>query len=123
MSKEATVTLVLSYANPAANISANTRTSGSFSVDVAAAAYEQNVQNVGTSKAALTLGSVSTPGYCLMHNADPTNFISVYPNSTDAECLRLKPGEWSLFRFGPSTTPNVKADTAACNLEVYLLSN
>jgi hypothetical protein len=123
MAKEATVTVTLSYANPAANIISNTRTSGAVSVDVAAAGYEQNVQAVTTAKAALGLGGVSTIGYCLLHNADSVNFISVYPNAADAVCLRLKAGEWALLRFDQTATPNVKADTATCNLEIFLLSN
>lgn len=123
MSKEATITVTLSYANPTANILSNTRTSGAVSVDVAAAGYEQNVQAVTTSKAALGLGGVAVVGYCLLHNADSTNFIQVYPNGTDAACLRLKAGEWALVRFDQGSTPNVKADTATCNLEYFLLSN
>lgn len=124
MANEATVTVSLSYANPAANIISNTRTSGAVSVNVAAAPYEQNVQSVGfASRAVLGLGGVSTVGYCLLHNADATNYIQVFPNATDAACLRLKAGEWALLRFDQGATPNVQANTAACNLEYFLLSN
>jgi hypothetical protein len=79
------------------------------------------VQSIATTKTALLLGSVGTIGYVLVHNCDAINFVQLFPNSTDAAFIKLKFGEWALFRFDPSATPNAKADTAAVSLEFFLL--
>lgn len=96
--------------------------SGLVSVTVAGSNYHRTVQAVGTSIEALSLGDVATPGYCMLHNLDATNFVLVYPNNTDAAVIKLKAGEWALFRFAASA-PYIKADTGACNVEVFLIPN
>jgi hypothetical protein len=90
------------------------------SINVAGTNYVRNVQIVGTTKEALLLGDVATPGMCLMHNTDTTNFVDVYPDNTGGAVIRLKPTEYALFRFA-ATGPFVKADTASVNLEYLLL--
>jgi hypothetical protein len=71
-------------------------------------------------KEALVLGDVATPGYVLMHNLDATNFITVLPDNTGAAVVKLKPGEYALFRLA-AAAPFVQADTAGCNLEYFLI--
>jgi len=98
--------------------------SGQVSVTVAGSNYHRTVQAVGTSKEALSLGDVATPGYVILHNLDDTNFVLLYPNATHDPLVQLKAGEWSgPLRFAPGATPNVKADTGACNLEIFLVPN
>jgi hypothetical protein len=83
--------------------------------------YQGKVQSVGTSREALDLGDVATPGFCIMHNLDDTNFILVYPDGSGGAMVKILPGEWSgPFRFA-AAAPNVKADTAPCDLEFFLL--
>jgi hypothetical protein len=119
MAAEATVTVTLSFSK--GNIPTQTFASGPVSVNVSGNSYLRNVQNVGTSKEALLAGDVGTLGLVAFHNCDPANFVQVFPNATDAACLKIKPLEWQLFRFDPAATPNLKADTAAVNLEFLLL--
>ena len=94
--------------------------SGSVSRDVAGTACMRNVQNVGTGAEALLLGDVGTPGLCIIHNLDPTNYVEVLPSVTDPACLKVLPGDWLLVRFG-AAAPALKANTAACLVEVFLL--
>lgn len=119
MAGEAQITVALQFAK--GTISTVVLASGAVSRDVAGTKYVRNVQSVGTSIEALLLGDVTaTGGLCILHNADPTNYIEVFPNATDAACLKLLPGDWQLVRFG-SAAPNVKANTAACDLEYFLV--
>lgn len=120
MADELKVQVVLSFAK--GTIPRQKFDSGLVSVTVSGSNYHRTVQAVGTSIEALSLGDVATPGYCIMHNLDATNFVQVYPDATDDPVIKLKAGEWALFRFA-SAAPYVKADTGACNLEVFLLPN
>lgn len=93
---------------------------GQLSVTVSGDNYVRNVQSVGTTVEALLLGDVATPGYVLMHNCDTTNYIDVRANNTDVPVVKLKAGEYALFRLA-ATAPFVKADTGACKLEYFLI--
>ncbi len=112
--------LVISLQFTKGNIPPQTFASGSVSFDVAGSNYIRNVQNIGTSKEAMLLGDVGTPGYVLLHNLDATNFVEVFPNATDAGLVKLLKGEWALFRLD-AAAPYLKADTAACNVEIFAL--
>lgn len=119
MANEITVTASLQFAK--GNITALTRSYNGVSVTVTGTAYVQNVQTVGTSEEALLIGDV-TPGYVLMKNLDSTNFVSVRHATGGSNCVKLKPGEVSLFRFA-SAAPFVIADTAPVQLEYYLIAD
>lgn len=118
MANEAQIVAQLTFAK--GSIGTQQLISSAVNRDVAGTAYLRNVQSVGTTTEALLLGDVGTPGYCLFHNLDPTNFITVAPNNTDAPTVKLAPGDWALFRFA-AAAPFVKADTASCQLEYFLL--
>ena len=120
MANEATVVVTLAFEK--GNISRVSKTSGSVSRTVTGSAYVANVQSVGTAIEALVLGDVGTPGLCLLHNLDGTNYVELFANSTASACLKLLAGDWQLVRFG-TTTPNVKANTATCQLEYFLLDS
>ncbi len=97
---------------------------GSFSLTVAGTRYIKNVQNVGITIEALSLGeSMTTPGYMFAVNRGPTNFVSIYAVITDSvPFAKLKVGECCLVRLG-CTAPAVKADTAAINLEYFIVED
>jgi hypothetical protein len=118
MAGEATVTLALQFTK--GQIPTQTLASGAISRDISGANYVRNVQSVGITIEPLLLGDVATPGLCLFHNPDPTNFVTVYPDGTNPGLIKIKPGDWLLLRFS-SATPNVKADTAPVALEYLLL--
>lgn len=117
---EASISCSLQFAK--GNIAAIVLASGAVPRDVAGALYCRNVQAVGTTREALVLGDAGSGGYVLMHNADATNFIDVFPDTagTDPVLMTLKAKDWALFRL-KATAPFVKADTATCNLEYFLL--
>jgi hypothetical protein len=78
-------------------------------------------QAVGFAAAeALGKGDITTCGYLFIHNLDATNFVQVgYDDSGFKPLVKLLKGEWSLFRLAQNT-PQVQADTGACNIEYWL---
>jgi hypothetical protein len=118
---EATIVASLQFAK--GNIGTVVMASGSVARDVAGSVYTRNVQDVGfAAREAMLLGDAGTGGYCLMHNADATNFVDVFPDAagTDPVLMRLKAKDWALFRLQASA-PYLKADTAAVKVEYFLL--
>lgn len=85
--------------------------------------YAKFKQSVGTSEEALGLGEVTSLGYCLVINRDETNFVQLRTGTGGTYFAKLLPGEVALFRFGSGVTaPFVIADTAAYQIEVFLIS-
>lgn len=81
-----------------------------------------NVQNIGTSSEALTIGDVTTIGYLFLKNLDATNYVEFdlnNPVSTTAFC-KLLPGEGALIPTR-QTTIYGKANTAAVNVHVVAI--
>jgi hypothetical protein len=120
---KANLSLSLTFIPPSASgIVGTGRNTGQQSIVCNGNPYFENLQSVPTSKTALSLGGVTTLGYCLLHNADNSNYISVFgDNAGGAELVRLLPGDYQLLRFPPSGTPFVQSNTAACNLEIFLI--
>lgn len=120
MAQEAVAQVALQFTK--GTIPSQQLASGSVLLDVAGSNYMRNVQSVGTAIEALLLGDVATPGLCLLHNLDATNYVDISADNTNPALVRLKPGDWALLRFA-SATPYAKANTAAINLEYFLLPN
>lgn len=97
--------------------------SSSFSADQSSAKLVRNVQDIGTTREALALGNVVTPGWCVFQNLDDTNFIEVgVEGFIDGvgtvgfiSFLKLKPGEKCMCRIS-TAAPFAKADTASVEL-------
>ena len=70
----------------------------------------------------LEMGAITTPGYGLFHNLDAANFIEIGHDVAAAfeADVKLLAGEWCLFRLAQAT-PQVKANTADCQLEYFLV--
>lgn len=83
--------------------------------------------NIGTSEEDIAFSDITTPGWVLMWNLDPTNFVKWGPKNGAAmvELGRLLPdGEPACFRLAPSgVTLRMVADTAACNVYICVLKN
>jgi hypothetical protein len=94
----------------------------------AAAGKSCTVQTVGhAAHETLDIGDLAaTLGYAMLRNLDATNFVDVGVQDGSSNfhpLIRLAPGsEPQLFRFSPAATPYAKADTAACKIEVDILS-
>jgi hypothetical protein len=119
MANEISVTTRLTVEN--GNFKAD-RNPGRILVDQATLAAIANVQTIGTSYEAITLGDVSTEGYCYLRNLDSTNFVDVGTDGGAAlvPFLRLKAGECAVFRISTNAIYAL-ADTAACKLDVLIL--
>ncbi len=90
-------------------------------VTLTGANYVKRTQEVGTSAEAIAQGEIGTPGYMLVRNLDDTNFVEIgYDDSGFKPTVKLLAGEYALFRH-TQATPQAKADTAAVDIEYYLL--
>ena len=79
-----------------------------------------NVQIIGTSSEAITLGDVSTIGLVFLKNLDSTNFVTISVLATAVATTgftKLLAGGWCCFP-AYSTQITAIADTAPVNLQV-----
>lgn len=118
MANELSVALSLRYSKN--GISLNRYVTDS--VTVAGNSYLSGVQIIGFSAhEALSLGDVATAGYVLLRNTDGTNYVQVGIDSsgTFVPSIKLLAGEAAMFRAG--AVLYAKADTAAVNLESWVI--
>jgi len=100
-----------------------TRATGSQNITVSGDHIAAGTQNVGTSAEALEKGGITTTGMLYIHNLDGTNFVEVgYDDTGFKPTVKVKAGEYAAFRLTQST-PQVKADTAAVNIEYILVED
>ncbi len=84
--------------------------------------YIRNVQAVGTTYEAVTIGDVSSAGYAYFKNLDSTNYVEIGREVSSAfyELVRIDAG----MTAGPfklaTTSIFGRANTAAVNLEVTI---
>jgi hypothetical protein len=76
-------------------------------------------QTIGTSAEALDIGDITTPGYVAIKNLDATNYVTIRMGSTGADVVKLKAGEFAMFRLA-STNPFALANTSSCQV-LYVL--
>lgn len=81
--------------------------------------------SIGTSEEAVAFTDVSSLGWCYIKNLDTTNFVNFGPESAGAmvKVGRLKAGEACVLRLEPGITLRMKADTAACKVQIICLEN
>lgn len=82
-----------------------------------------NVQNIGTSSEALSIGDVSTIGYLYIKNLDATNFVTIDLNNpavASSGYATLKAGEAMVIPTR-RTQHYAIADTGACDVYVVAL--
>ncbi len=81
----------------------------------------QTKQTVGTSEEPLIIGDVVSLGYCVIINRDDTNFVNVKVGTGGAIFSKLLPGRWLIVPLGSGAqAPYVIADTATCDIEIFL---
>src|SRR4051812_16304682 len=119
MANELTLNLTVSFARLSILAS---MISGAKQFDVAGSDYVRSTMLVPTSVTALPLGSIGTAGYCMMVNRDATNYVEVYTAVAGAAAIKLKPGEWAVFRFA-TAAPAAKANTAAATVEYLIIED
>jgi hypothetical protein len=79
--------------------------------------------SIGTTEEDIDLGDTATPGYAVLTNLDPGNYVTWGPKSgTDMVAAgRLNPGEPNVLRLDPGITIRMQANTAACLVQVEVL--
>lgn len=78
-----------------------------------------------TAGADVDVAVFSTLGWCRLQNLDTVNFVEWGPKSggTFYPIGKLMPGESAVFRLSPGKVLHVKADTAACKMQITILEN
>lgn len=98
-----------------------TKAPGQISITMTGTNLILATQEIGTSAEAIVLGEVGTPGMCLLHNSDDTNFVEIgHDNGGFETDIKMLAGEWALFRMN-NAAPQAKADTAAVVLEYFII--
>jgi hypothetical protein len=96
--------------------------SKSLNVTVTGDAFTHAVQEVGTVEEELVQGAdLGTPGYVYIINLDSTNYVEI-GSTTGVYQIKLKAGEFALFRHNSSTI-YAKANTGACNVEYLIVED
>ena len=80
------------------------------------------MKEIGTSEETEAFSELTTLGWVTMRNLDPTNYVEV-GFSTGVYGIRLEPGEPATFRLNPGTTLYLRANTAACRVNIYALED
>jgi len=82
-------------------------------------------KSFSTSDTAFTTTGLTTLGLMMIQNLDPTNYIDIGPDSGGAiiPFIRLKAGEFAVFRLKPGITFRTQANTAAVICEWLLLDD
>ena len=92
-----------------------------FTIDVTGGDFNYQTQSIATSAEAIALGDIGTPGYMIVHNTDPTNYVEIgYDDTGFKPTVKLLAGEWALFRH-TQATPQAKANSGACVIEYLLI--
>ena len=93
-----------------------------LSLTVSGSNFHHAIQSIGTSAAALGLGSVTTCGYAIFRNLS-ANTITIRSGSGGADVIKLKTGESS----GPvrlaTNTPYAIATVASSRLEYVIVED
>lgn len=94
---------------------------GTFTVTMTGTNVLHNRQVVGTAEEALLLGDCGSGGWVIMKNHGPTNYVQVRGLSGQTPLVRLLVNEPWCGRLDATSTPTVQANTAACDVEYWLL--
>lgn len=82
-----------------------------------------HTQSIATSETAINLGGVSSLGYCIIVNRDPTNYVEIKTATSGTIFAKLFPGELAMFRIGSGVTaPYAVANSGAVQIEILLCS-
>jgi hypothetical protein len=96
---------------------------GTLLVDMTGTNATGGVQAIGTTGETLSVTDLGTAGYAYFRNLGPTNFVELGTGTTTFVAFaRLKAGEAAILRLG-TTAPTARANTAAVNLQYYILSD
>lgn len=109
-----TTTLTVSSGN-----SGSSRTHSDATIAQSAAGLDCQMLQVTTGAVSLTPVGVGTEGWLYMRNLDATNYVDWGIASNHIG--RMMAGESVVFRLKAGATLNLQANTATCEVEVFLL--
>lgn len=122
MANELTLTGLFSYIKGNRKVSPTGKTSAT--VSVSGTNTMDHTQSIGTSEEAIVLGDVVPGGYCYFENLDSTNFVSIRQQTGVNDLIRIKAGEFAIFRMdADATAPFAIADTSSVDLMCILLED
>lgn len=116
MANELTLGVNFNYRNGLAQIANNL----SKQVDVSATPLLDQVKNIATSETTVSLSGV-TSGYALVVNLDATNYVQL-GTATGVYWAKLKALQFALVPLNAPGTLYLLANTAACDVQVIVLS-
>lgn len=88
-----------------------------------ASGLSDQVLSIATTAEDVSFGDVATPGLCVLHNLDTTNYVEygMSDGGTIKKLAKLSPGDVHMIRIAASTTLRMQANTAACKVRVLCL--
>lgn len=102
----------------------------SFSADQATAGSVAGVQLIGTNEAAVTYGSIVTPGWAYFRNIEAvsTNVVTITLGVMDLSTnfvaiAEMQNGEPAMFRIATNTIIYAKSDTEGSRLDKLILED
>jgi hypothetical protein len=96
---------------------------GTINVDMSGSTAIGGAQAIGTTAEAITMTDVASPGYAYFRNLGPTNFVEIGTGTTTFVAFaKLKAGEAMITRLS-TAAPTARANTAAVNLQFYILAD
>ena len=96
---------------------------GPVSFTMTGTQYTSFVKNVGTSEESLNVIDAAYGGWLLMVNIDTTNYVEWYTGTGGTVTGKMEPGEWAMFRSASTADLYLKANTAACDVEIFMVDD
>ena len=98
---------------------------GTISVVQSGQGRNAAIVSIGTSEEDISVGDVTTLGYCFMRNLDAANFVKYGPKSSGVMIPfgKLKATEYAIFRLMTGVTIRAIADTGAVNTEIIVMQD
>jgi len=82
--------------------------------------FVHNVQEIGLAEEAILKGDITTPGYIIVVNLDPTNYVSIRGATGAVDTVRVRPGMVALFESA-GANPFAIANVAAAKIEYLMI--
>ena len=120
MADEITVQVALQRTDSTNTVNSHYYPSSRILVDQTLKRHNDLFQNIGTSEESPTFTDITTNGYLLMQNLDPTNYVE-WGVTTAVYAGKMLAGETAgPFRLSAGATLFLKANTAACDVRIIL---
>ena len=115
MAREITVNITAQLKNGAL---LDAFTPGAINVTQTTASANSRIIDAATSDTAYSFADVTTMGWLILQNLDPTNYVAYGPTSGGAlvNFGKMKPLEYAILRLYPGITFRMQANTGVCKV-------